>query len=638
MQKFIVGLILISINSSLYAQTPMSAQTGKWSGIFESPLFSSTTKEDLGKMNWDISFQTIHNEEEDQLGMVRELKERKNELKRKAAYAVSAETGLNKTTGANPTIGTNFKGNELKSWTPTDNTVAVSNGGKIISCVNYGIEYYDTAGTYFLQNQTWSNFVNNAALNQAKFDPRVVYDQLHDRFIVVLLHGFSSSKSKVLVCFSKTNDPVDGWNIYQLSGNPYQDSSWTDYPTIGVSDDDLFINGNRFGDAPNYLFKGTYIYQISLSEGYAGTNLQYGLWNQIYTPGGLEGLTLYPAADGQGRSMKQKMYFVQLLPDTGSHVYLYTLEGKLKSSTKTLTATEYKIPYYELCGNAFEKDPTTGDIDSLSTGSAWTQNAFYNHRHIHFSFTADIGNGWCGVHYGRILLDSGRVEVRSIGEEGTDLAYPAVASFGYDSLDQGAVLAYVQSDTNHLPNVGVVSINDSLVWSGRQTVKAGDTSVNILYPPAYAIQPERWGDYTGICRKFNSPVPQAWLAAAYATNTPPRLASYGTWIAQIITADPPLPPPVPASTSQVENSTRAILFPNPASSLFTLEFENATPGNIVVSLYDMQGRLVKILFNDFLKQSSNKLSFNQLMLASGKYVLKVEREGKTMLTKALLIQ
>ncbi len=638
MYKLILCLVIWSMSYATFAQNPKSIQTGKWSGVYETPLFSSTSKEDIGKMNWDISFQTIHNEEEDHVGIVHELKEKKNELKRNSASGISREKGLQKTASANPTIGTNFKGNELKSWTPTDNTVAVSNGGKIVSCVNYGIEYYDTAGNYFLQNQTWSNFVNNTALNQAKFDPRVVYDNLHDRFIVVLLHGFSSSKSKVLVCFSKTNDPMDGWNIYQLSGNPYQDSSWTDYPTIGVSDDDLFINGNRFGDAPNYSYKGTYIYQISLSEGYAGTSLQYGLWNQIYTPGGLEGITLYPAADGQGRSLKEKMYFVQLMPDTGSHVYLYTLEGKLKSPTKTLTATEYKIPYYELCGNAFEKDPTTGAIDSLSTGSAWTQNAFYNHRHVHFSFTADIGNGWCGVHYGRILLDSGRAEVRSIGEEGTDLAYPAVASFGYDSLDQGAVLAYVQSDTNNLPSVGVVSINDALIWSGRQTVKTGDTSVNILYPPAYAIQPERWGDYTGICRKFNSAVPQAWLAAAYATNTPPRLASYGTWIAQIITADPPLPPPAPASTTHIEPSAGATIYPNPASTLFTLEFDNNQSGDVMVSLYDIQGKLVKILFHDFLQESRNKLSFNQLMLASGKYVLKVNREGKTILTKLLIIQ
>lgn len=636
MKYSICLLALLSLTLTSIGQQKQFQVTGVFSGPFTAPITNSTTRDDIGKINWDISFQSLHNQEEEHYGHIEELKIEKNSRKRAMLSTVNGSTSF-KTAAATPIIGTNFKGNELKSWTPTDNTVAVSNGGKIVSCVNYGIEYYDTAGNYFLQNQTWNNFVNNTTLNQAKFDPRVIYDNAHDRFILVLLHGFSSTKSKVLVCFSKTNDPMDGWNIYQLSGNPYQDSSWTDYPTIGVSNEDLFINGNRFGDAPNYNWKGTYIYQISLTEGYAGTPLQYGLWNQIYTPSGIEGMTLYPASDGQGRSMPEKMYFVQLLPDSGSHVYLYELNGKLQSPTKTLTSSEYSIPHYELCGNAFEKDPTTGDIDSLSTGSAWTQNAFSNHRYVHFCFTGDIGNGWCGIHYGRISLDSNKAEVSSYGAEGTDLAYPAVASLGYDSLDQGAVLAYVQSDTSHLPQVGVISIDHAMTWSSPQVVKTGDTSVNILYPPSYAIQPERWGDYTGICRKYNAEIPQAWLAAAYATNTPPRLASYGTWIAQITTADPHLPPPTPASLNHTTENQPNKIYPNPASDLFTLEFAIEKAGEIFIKIMDMNGRIIKVLFNDVVRESQNKLSFNQLMLAKGQYIVTVEQNHKAIVTKSLII-
>ena len=636
MKYSICVLALCCLQFTLKAQ--VKHPTGVFTGPFESPLLTSTSRNDIGQINWDVSFQSLHNTEEEHYGHIEELKAAKNNRKRAMLNNGMSNTSSNKTAATNPIIGTNFKGNELKSWTPTDNTVAVSNGGKIVSCVNYGIEYYDTAGNYFLQNQTWNNFVNNATLNQAKFDPRVIYDNLHDRFILVLLHGFSSTKSKVLVCFSKTNDPMDGWNIYQLSGNPYQDSSWTDYPTIGVSNEDLFINGNRFGDAPNYDWKGTYIYQISLSEGYAGTSLQYGLWNQIYTPSGIEGMTLYPASDGQGRSMSEKMYFVQMLPDSGSHVYLYELNGKLQSPSKTLSSSEYSIPHYELCGSAFEKDPSTGEIDSLSTGSAWTQNAFYNHRYVHFSFTGDIGNGWCGIHYGRISLDSNKADVSSYGAEGTDLAYPAVASLGYDSLDQGAVLAFVQSDTNHLPQVGVISIDHAMTWSSPQVVKTGDTSVNILYPPSYAIQPERWGDYTGICRKYNAAIPQAWLAAAYATNTPPRLASYGTWIAQITTADPHLPPPTPAGLNTSNHQANSVLYPNPASDLFTLEFDIQRAGEIFIRLLDINGRTIKILFNDVVRESRNKLSFNKLMLAKGQYIVTVEQHHKAIVTQSLIIE
>lgn len=108
------------------------------------------------------------------------------------------------------------------------------------------------------------------------------------------------------------------------------EGAWSDYPTIGVNNDELFINCNRFGNAPNYDFKKTFIYQIGLAEGYAGNALQYGLWNHIYTPDGWA--YFVSASDGMGNSLSEKMYFVQMMPDSGSFVYLYELQGKLSST------------------------------------------------------------------------------------------------------------------------------------------------------------------------------------------------------------------------------------------------------------------------------------------------------------------
>jgi hypothetical protein len=586
------------------------------------------------KPHWDIALQSIYEKNKTDIFHTKAIKKAKYQEKIKSLATLPPRIA-SKTTGATPTIGTNFKGNELKTWTPTDNTIAVSNGGKIVSCINYGIEYYDTAGTNIVINQTWDAFVNNTALNQAKFDPRVIYDNKHDRFIVVLLHGFSSATSKLLVCFSKTNDPIDGWNIYQLSGNPYQDSTWTDYPTIGINDDELFINGNRFGDAPSYNWKESYIYQVGLTEGYAGTSLNYGLWNNIYGPDGQEAITCYPAADGQGNSLVGKMYFVHMNPDSGSHVYLYQINGQLLSPNKSMTALQYAIPHYEVCANAFQKDPTTGNIDSLSTGSAWTQNAFSNGNTIHFTSCADFGMGWCGINYGRIYLDSNKAVVTSYGELGTDFAYPAVASFGYNYLDQGAAIAYVRSDSSMTPENGVISLDHEMTWSGKQTVKTGDTVVNILYPPSYPIMPERWGDYTGICRKFNSAIPQVWMAAAYGANTLPRRASYGTWIAQIISNDPLLP----LATSTITKPKAELnVFPNPANELFSVEFKNEKAGKVDIGLYDMQGRLVKQLFSDIVPISMNRLSFNKLMLSKGTYMVVVQMENNPPINTKLLIQ
>lgn len=332
--------------------------------------------------------------------------------------------------------------------------------------------------------------------------------------------------------------------------------------------------------------------------------------------------------------MKESMYFVQLMPDSGSNVYLYEIKGLLSSPSKTMTASQYPIPHYEVCANAFQKDPNSGFIDSLSTGSAWTQNAFYLNRNVHFTYSADMGNGWCGIHYGRILLDSNKAIVSSFGEVGTDMCYPAVASFGHDANNQDAAIAFLRSDTSFaiMPEVDVISIDHSMNWSSKQTVKAGDTSVNILFPPTYAIQPERWGDYTGICRKYTGGNPQVWLAGAYGANTPPRLNSFGTWIAQIFNPNYPTTAPTPTKYAQQK------LYPNPVTDMFILEFENAEAGFVTAALYDVSGHLVNTLFEDYLTKSTNRLSFNKLMLKPGNYFLLLSRNGKKVFTEKLSIK
>ncbi len=637
MRLFNIFLFSLFISSSIVAQEIKKENAGTFSGPFSAPLITSTSYDDLNKPSWDIIFQTLPNEGEENLFHIKEVKEKNR--KEKMASVSSSFFSSNKTATATPVIGTNFKGQDLKSWTPTDNSIAVSKKGIIVSCINQGIAYYDTAGNTHLIGQSWTAFVNDTTLKSAKFDPRVIYDSLHDRFIVVLLHGYSSSQSKVLIFFSKTNYPLDGWYGYHLSGNPFSgtafpDTSWTDYPTIGINDDELFINGNRWGNPPNYDWHGTYIYQVGLSQGFLGHPLNFGAWNNIFTPDSLDGITVYPASNGLGQRMKNKMYFVQTMPDSGSAVYAYKIDGTLGSPSPSITSYKYPIPHYEVCSNAFQKDQNSGFIDSLSTGYSWMQNAFLLNNVIHFTFDADMGNGWCGIQYGRIYLDSNKAVMTSYGEPGTDFCYPAIASLGYDSLDRSVAIAYLRSDTTTLPETGVLSLDDAMTWSAKQTVKSGDTSVNILYPPDYGIQPERWGDYTGMCRKYNIGTPQVWMAGAFGANTPPRNNSYGTWIAQILNGQGQTVGIATVAKDPVKN----MLYPNPASDMFILEFENTADGNVSVDLYDVSGRLIRNLFTDYLRESMNRLSFNKLMLSTGTYVVRVSRNGKQLVSEKLVVR
>lgn len=624
---FLFLLLLIGTNI-LHAQQKQP----EFHGVFTAPLYKTIQQDDMKQPEWHVGFEFLYKKGKSDIFNTKALKQAQTANKMASPY-FSQLVAPKKTRTQNPVLGINFKGNELKSWTPTDNSMAISNDGKIVSCINYSIEYYDTAGNNFLSNQTWDGFFNDPNLSQAKFDPRVIYDPKHDRFVLVLLHGFSSSTSKVLICFSKTNDPVDGWNVYQLSGNPLQDTSWTDYPLIGLNDDELFITGNRYGDPPAYPWHGAYVYQIDLQSGYSGNSLMFGIWNNIYGPDNEDGFSLYPASQGQGKNMTDMMYFAHLRPDSGSHVYIYKISGKLNSTNKSMVASMYSIPHYDVCGNAFEKDPTNGTIDSLSTASAMVQNAYYNNNNIHFVFSADILNGWCGIYYGRVKLDSNKCVIKTYGAPGTDMSYPAVASFGYDTLDQSSVIAFLRSDANITPECDVVGVDHKQVFSDYYTVKHGDTAVNILYPPAYPIMPERWGDYTGIARRYSADSAEVWMAAAYGANTPPRLASYGTWIAQLKNTN--LAVGLPQTTKQ---PSAVAVYPNPVRDMFTIEFEATQHAWVEVDLIDSRGALVRRLFADHIPESRCRLNFNKLVLTTGTYFVSVKEDGVLMKTEKLSIE
>jgi hypothetical protein len=137
-----------------------------------------------------------------------------------------------------------------------------------------------------------------------------------------------------------------------------------------------------------------------------------------------------------------------------------------------------------------------------------------------------------------------------------------------------------------------------------------------------------------MCRNYTSGIPQVWMAGAYGANTPPRNNSYGTWIAQIITGEAQ----ATGVTTIGGGESKTLLYPNPASDLFVLEFDNTEEGNVSVDLYDATGKLVRNLFSDYLRKSVNRLSFNRQMLTPGTYFVVITREGEKIGTEKLTVR
>lgn len=618
-----------SLFAFLFCSIQLGAQHIK-SSLHQQPMKAVVNVADANKkVVWSINLQTIVPRPK-VFGNQTAIKQRN--YARQSERNHSQYTAQQKTLGNAPAVGNSFKGTEVKGFTPPDNSVAIGNDGKIVCVTNQNFEVYDTNGNQLLTQADWNIFLDagwpdSTYLVRGKFDPRVLFDPYHDRYILCILHEYyDTAQSTVLLSFSETNDPLGNWYCYAISGNPLLNRAWTDYPSMGINAYELFFNANLFGTAAdNYAYKGTYIHQIDLDSAYAGGMLQYRTWSNFDIT---KYITIKPAPSGlMANDYESAMHLVTMNPNEDSLVHLFTITDTMNAPNVAITHQQYKIPYYSVCSDGTIKDPNNPIADTISTGSSWIHNAFILDSTIHFTFSANV-NGDCGINLGQIDLATQTATYTTYSEPGNMLAYPAIAPFGYHNQDHNVVMAYLRASDSILPEVCVIAIDENMIWSSPQTIKTGDTIVNILPLPYH----ERWGDYTGIARKYNATRPEAWLFGCYSANTPPRLNSWGSWIAQLKTNNGAL------RTEDLTSRKNVTLYPNPTKDIYSLTFEIEKQSKVNIVIYDVNGRKIKTLFDGDMPLSKSQLSFNRNALSSGQYFLQISVEGEAITKKLLIIE
>jgi hypothetical protein len=135
--------------------------------------------------------------------------------------------------GTSPTLISDFTGPGLNdgagtSYIPADTCGAIG-PNHFVASVNANISVYDrNTGTRVL-NQALTTF-----LGPQVGDPRVAYDVISDRFIVLA----TDFNALVWVAVSDTNDPTGTWTKSSVVTALLEDAGkWPDYPTLGVNKD-----------------------------------------------------------------------------------------------------------------------------------------------------------------------------------------------------------------------------------------------------------------------------------------------------------------------------------------------------------------------------------------------------------------
>jgi len=529
---------------------------------------------------------------------------------------------------AEPQVLKNFSGNLYSFSAPNDNTLAVSNDGQLISAINTNIYFYDLLNDSLLKSMSLNAFSSTlTGISTHQYDPKLLYDPDMDRFIIVFLAGASSdTKTDIVVGFTETNNMMGTWHVYSFPGNPLNDTSWTDYPAIALTKDELFITVNllNYGTSWQTSFKQTVVWQIDKKAGYSGDEMSSRLWSNL----AFDGVNIRNMNPIQGGD---QLYGpnIYLLSNRNFTVYSDTLllleiTGNLKNPQAAMKITCLKAdPGYGAPPDA--KQPKTNNV--LATNDARVLGGFLHNNTIQFvANTIDTLTGTAAIYHGHIdrvnqfPVTRGKV----LTEPGLEFGYPNISYSGNTLFSQQSIIGFNHTGDTVFPGVSALYYDGKGGYSKRVELKTGENLINI-FSGIY----ERWGDYTGNQRKYNEPG-KVWISGMYGFKVGLAMR-LGTQISEVVSPDAEVP--VTYSGPKLEAS----LYPNPVTDRFGMEFELETSTPLLIELRSISGQRVHRFFEGEVRAGKNALTFSTQNLSQGVYVLVVQSmSGEILFTDKII--
>jgi hypothetical protein len=141
-----------------------------------------------------------------------------------------------------------FAGISSTGYEPPDCDLAIG-PNHIVEVVNQNIAFFSRNGTKLFEQQI-INFFQPVAPEDFESDPKVIYDQVAKRFVVINLGiKFDAPESaSFLIAVSNTSDPTGSWKMFKVDNiqTVGSDKLWVDYPALGYNKDMICLTGNMF--------------------------------------------------------------------------------------------------------------------------------------------------------------------------------------------------------------------------------------------------------------------------------------------------------------------------------------------------------------------------------------------------------
>lgn len=430
--------------------------------------------------------------------------------------AVALESGLQPS--AAPVPAGNFAGIAATGWLPPDCTMAVG-PSHVLESVNSSVAVYTKAGAVALQQRTLTQWFANVAQGMTIFDPKALYDQ-HDNRWVLLAVAIQNQpkKSLYLLSISDTSNPLGPWKNFALDAmkdGTTGTTNWADFPALGVDNKALYITSNQFAFGGNFQYAKIRV--VPKAGPYSGGPVKFFDFVKMKNADGSLAFTVQPC---HTFGAPQGEYLVNTRFPSGNTITLWRITNPT-APTPTLSRQQVTVSPYTLAPNADQKGGApplnTGDVRILHAvcrgGSVWT--AFTTaHNWGGASNTASIQ--WCEIN----PVGPSAVQQGVYGARGSHYFFPALCP----DNNGNAVMVFSRSGSTEF---------GSIYYTGRRSTDAlGTLQVSALLKAGMAHYVgldsggrNRWGDYNGVAADpANTRL--IWFCSEYASapNT------WATWV------------------------------------------------------------------------------------------------------------
>lgn len=531
----------------------------------------------------------------------------------------SREITLTDTVGVGMSFQTNVGGHGI----PNDNSMAISNDGILISAFNSAIFIYDTEADTLMAEVSLDFFRDQIGLTAHSYDPKLAYDPDNDRFILVFLIGRLSTDSKIITCFSTTNNPMDPWNVYAVPGNPLNDTSWSDYPAIAITKSDLYITMNLLIENQPWqtAFKQTVIWQIEKQSGFQGdTALTMDLFHGI-TEGGINIRNMHPVRGGYDiKGPNQYFLSNRNFADQSDTIYFIEVTDNLASGSAQVNVQLLRADQeYYLAPSARQQQFS---FQNFQTNDSRVLGGILENDRIEFvQNTLHPATGNVAVYHGIIEdVNNPSITSRFIFDDSLEYGYPNIAYAGSEANETKSIIGFNHTSYWHFPGHSAV-YSDGNGYSEVKMVKKGAAPVS-----SQSGFNQRWGDYLGIQRRYNNPC-ELWMTGYFGDAG----GDNKSWASQLFA-----PGDCFEKADTLAEFNNGNVFPNPTIDYAEIHFNLSSDQNVMIDLVDNYGNLVKRLLEDDLKAGENRLTFSTRLLSSGNYFIRIYNGKDRILTKKIV--